>query len=84
MEHLAAHGDAAAATIAVGGGGTAAIDDLVLVCAIWVDPAAIDAAKVFANNHRATAAALALGSGFTTPAVPTGSRPWNPYFPLPI
>lgn len=37
------------------------VDDLVLLAAVWVDPAAIDAGAVFRNNREATAVALAAG-----------------------
>src|SRR5215469_13674870 len=33
-------------------------DDLLLIAAVWVNPAARDAAKVYANNRAATTAAL--------------------------
>lgn len=37
------------------------LDDLALVAAVWVDPAAGDAELVYANNRAATARALAAG-----------------------
>lgn len=40
----------------------AATDELLLIAAVWVDPNAADAQLVFANNARATFAALQAGS----------------------
>ena len=37
-------------------------DDLLLIAAVWVDPAARDAGKVYANNRAATTAALRAGA----------------------
>jgi 5,6,7,8-tetrahydromethanopterin hydro-lyase len=37
-------------------------DDLVLIAAVWVDPTARDADLVYANNRKATAAALDAGA----------------------
>lgn len=67
--------------------GTVSPDDavgLVLIAAVWVDPAAGDADLVFANNRVATAAALALGrAGLPSPDVALAQRDdaWNPFFP---
>lgn len=59
-----------------------AVADLVLVAAVWVDPAAADAAAVFANNRAATLGALRAGAvGGPDPAeVLAADGPWNPYF----
>lgn len=57
---------------------------LVLIAAVWVDPAAADADLVFANNREATAAALLLGrAGLPSPADVVSQRDdaWNPFFP---
>jgi len=59
---------------------------LVLVAAVWVDPAARDASRVRANNRQATLDALRAGVvGF--PAVDdvlaVRDRVWNPYDPHP-
>lgn len=40
----------------------AAVDGLVLVCAVWVDPAATDEEAVRSNNRAATLAALVAGA----------------------
>jgi 5,6,7,8-tetrahydromethanopterin hydro-lyase len=67
--------------------GTIAADDasgLVLIVAVWVDPAATDADLVFANNREATATALRLGrAGLPSPAEVVAQRDaaWNPFFP---
>lgn len=57
--------------------------DLVLIAAVWVDPAASDADAVFANNREATAAALALGrAGLPAPTdvAAVGDAAWNPFY----
>lgn len=57
---------------------------LVLIAAVWVDPAAADAQLVFANNREAVAAALALGrAGLPSAADAVAQRDhsWNPFFP---
>jgi 5,6,7,8-tetrahydromethanopterin hydro-lyase len=61
-------------------------DRLVLIAAVWVDPAASDADKVYANNRAATKAALRAGAAglpqvadvlsFTGP-------PANPFYTAP-
>lgn len=38
------------------------LDDVVLICAVWVNPAAHDADEVYRNNREATATALANGA----------------------
>lgn len=47
-----------------GGGALGALDldQLVLICAVWVNPAANDADEVFRNNREATATALRSGA----------------------
>jgi len=57
---------------------------LVLIAAVWIDPAAADADLVFANNREATAAALLLGrAGLPAPADVLAHRDdaWNPFYP---
>ena len=57
--------------------------ELVVLAAVWVDPAAQDADLVFANNRTATAAALAQGrAGRPTAAEVVAVRDdaWNPFF----
>jgi 5,6,7,8-tetrahydromethanopterin hydro-lyase len=61
-----------------------AVDELVLIAAVWVAPAARDADRVYRNNRAATRAALALGRarGPALDAVLAArGRPWNPFFP---
>lgn len=56
---------------------------LVVIAAVWVDPAARDADLVFANNREATAAALALGrAGLPAVADALAQRhaAWNPFY----
>ncbi|HZN16227.1 MAG TPA: formaldehyde-activating enzyme [Acidimicrobiales bacterium] len=58
------------------------LDD-VLIAAVWVNPAADDAAAVFANNRDATRRALAMGAiGGPDPASIQQARanPSNPFF----
>ena len=57
-------------------------DDLVLVAAVWVNPAAADEEAVFANNAAATLAALTAGRD-DLPSMRTVldvGEPRNPYF----
>ncbi len=60
-----------------------AVDDLLLLAAVWVDPAADDAAAVFRNNARATLEALTAGRD-ATPAIDAvlaaRLEPRNPFF----
>lgn len=68
----------AAGTIDAEGAG-----DLVVIAAVWVDPAAADADAVFANNREATAAALALGRAGLPSAADAAGRAdaaWNPFY----
>jgi 5,6,7,8-tetrahydromethanopterin hydro-lyase len=63
----------------------AAIGELVLVTAVWVDPAATDAASVFEANVEATESALRLaraGGPALDAVLGAPGRPWNPFFPL--
>ena len=61
----------------------AAVDELVLIAAVWVDPGAKDAEAVYRNNRAATRAALAAGRAHE-PALDrvleARSAPHNPYF----
>lgn len=57
---------------------------LVLIAAVWVDPAAADADLVFANNRAATAGAIRLGRAGLPLAADAASQrdaAWNPFFP---
>ncbi len=57
-------------------------DDLVVVAAVWVAPAADDEERVYENNAQATLAALAAGRD-DLPSVRTmleAGEPANPYF----
>jgi 5,6,7,8-tetrahydromethanopterin hydro-lyase len=60
-----------------------AVGALVLVAAVWVDPAARDEAAVYRNNRAATRAALAAGRAGDPPVAEVLSareRPRNPFF----
>jgi 5,6,7,8-tetrahydromethanopterin hydro-lyase len=57
--------------------------ELLLIAAVWVNPEARDAAKVYANNRAATKAALAAGAaGAPSVADVLAARdhPFNPYY----
>ena len=61
----------------------AAVQRLVLICAVWVDPNATDEDAIYRNNRLATRNALAAGaSGEPTCESVLAERdhPWNPYF----
>jgi 5,6,7,8-tetrahydromethanopterin hydro-lyase len=61
----------------------AAVQSLVLIAAVWVNPAADDARAVFANNTEATLRALHNGHEgrpSVAEAVAAGLSPWNPFF----
>jgi 5,6,7,8-tetrahydromethanopterin hydro-lyase len=62
---------------------SSAADELVLIAAVWVSPAARDADAVYRNNRAATRAALAAGRD-RTPAVTdllaARGEPWNPFY----
>ena len=58
-------------------------DQLVLIAAVWVDPAADDADAVFANNRDATRSALVIGRAglpAARDAVAKRAEAWNPYY----
>ncbi len=57
-------------------------DDLVLVAAVWVNPAADDEEAVYENNAQATLAALTAGRDLlpTVTTVLDAGEPRNPYF----
>jgi len=60
-----------------------AVDELVLIAAVWVDWDATDADEVYGNNRDATLGALRAGSCHD-PALDevmaARSTPWNPFF----
>ncbi len=63
-----------------------ALDDLVLIAAVWVNPKAADEALVYANNRQATRTALANGAAGlpSTADVLTGrQRPTNAFYTAP-
>jgi 5,6,7,8-tetrahydromethanopterin hydro-lyase len=58
-------------------------DSLVLIAAVWVDPAAADPELVFVNNRAATRGAIELGrAGLPAAADVAGTRDdiWNPFY----
>jgi 5,6,7,8-tetrahydromethanopterin hydro-lyase len=58
-------------------------DDLLLIAAVWVNPAARDAGKVYANNRAATTAALraaAAGAPAVADVLAARDHPVNPYY----
>ena len=58
-------------------------DDLLLIAAVWVNPAARDAGKVYANNRAATTAALragAVGAPAVADVLAARDHPVNPYY----
>ncbi len=59
------------------------ISELVIIAAVWVDPAAADAKAVFENNRLATRQALANGArGVPDLDAVLAARddPWNPFY----
>ena len=63
------------------------VDEVVIVAAVWVDPAAgsDDANEVYRNNRLATARALAAGAQGTPAlevALAARDRPANPFYPV--
>ncbi len=59
-----------------------AVTDLVVIAAVWVNPAATDALRVEANNRSATRQALAAGAAGDPPVekvVASRHEAWNPY-----
>src|SRR5262249_6390530 len=60
-----------------------AVDRLVLIVAVWVNPAADDAESVYANNVRATHEALRAGKERNPPikdVLASRHAPFNPFF----
>jgi 5,6,7,8-tetrahydromethanopterin hydro-lyase len=60
-----------------------ALDALVLIAAVWVNPAARDADAVYRNNRAATRGALAAGRERTPSledVLAARAAPWNPFF----
>jgi 5,6,7,8-tetrahydromethanopterin hydro-lyase len=58
-------------------------EQLLLIAAVWVDPAADDADAVFANNREATRSAIVIGvAGLPAArdAVAKRAEAWNPYY----
>jgi len=65
---------------------TADADQLLLIAAVWVNPAAKDADKVYANNRAATKQALRSGAeGLPQIAdvLSAADRPTNPFYTAP-
>ena len=65
---------------------TADADQLLLIAAVWVNPAAQDADKVYANNRTATKQALRAGAeGLPQIAdvLNAADRPTNPFYTAP-
>jgi len=59
------------------------LDELALIAAVWVAPAARDAECVYRNNRAATRAALAAGRArepATDAVLAARGEPWNPFF----
>lgn len=72
-----------AAAVAEGVVDRALVSDLVLIAAVWVNPAAEDEDAVFANNREATLGALRNGSEGTPAVVEVLAErddAWNPFF----
>lgn len=59
-----------------------AVDDLLLIAAVWVDPAASNPQAVYANNRAATLAALRAGKerGPALESIFAAGDPANPFF----
>jgi 5,6,7,8-tetrahydromethanopterin hydro-lyase len=58
-------------------------DELLLIAAVWVNPEARDAGKVYANNRAATRAALgagAAGAPSVLEVLTARDHPFNPYY----
>jgi len=63
-----------------------AVDDLLLIAAVWVDPEAADEAAVYENNRRATREALEAGrcrAPELGDLLAARDEPWNPFFRSP-
>ena len=59
------------------------IEDICLIAAVWVDPAASDEEAVFINNRAATSAALRAGAQHLprlAEVLAAAAEPRNPYF----
>jgi 5,6,7,8-tetrahydromethanopterin hydro-lyase len=59
------------------------LDELALIAAVWVAPAARDPEAVYRNNRAATRAALAAGHAReprTEAVLAARGSPWNPFF----
>jgi 5,6,7,8-tetrahydromethanopterin hydro-lyase len=59
------------------------LEGLLLIVAVWVNPAASDADAVFSNNREATLTALRngrVGAPAVTDFLEAASAPWNPFF----
>ena len=59
------------------------VRELVLIAAVWVNPAAADEDAVFANNREATLTALRNGRDGAPPVddvLAARADPWNPFF----
>ena len=59
------------------------LDDLVLIAAVWVNPAAVDADLVYRNNREAARTALgngAVGRPTTEEVLAARLRPSNPFY----
>jgi 5,6,7,8-tetrahydromethanopterin hydro-lyase len=69
--------------VADGAIATDRVDALALIAAVWVDPAARDAALVYRNNRAATRHAIRAGQA-RLPALgdvlAAREAPWNPFF----
>ena len=66
--------------------GRAAVGDLVLIAAVWVNPAATDEEAVYANNRAATLTALrngAAGRPDLDEVLAARDEPRNPFFRAP-
>jgi 5,6,7,8-tetrahydromethanopterin hydro-lyase len=60
-----------------------ALDDLVLIAAVWVDPRADDAEAIYRNNREATRRALEAGRSSApslAEVLAAAKRPYNPFF----
>lgn len=59
------------------------VDELVVIAAVWVNPAASDADAVFANNRKATTEALGAGARsrpLVEDVVAARDDAWNPFY----
>src|SRR5262245_66371525 len=61
-------------------------DQSLIIAAVWVNPAARDAEKVYANNRTATREALRAGVAGTpqmAEVLAARPRPFSPFYPAP-